>query len=68
MWMKVILQRDVPKVGKGGELVTVADGSGLSRSNVVAPAASSFLQANSGEVRRRRVSMIHPARLNTARS
>lgn len=24
--MKVILQRDVPKVGKGGELVTVADG------------------------------------------
>jgi large subunit ribosomal protein L9 len=26
MWMKVILQRDVPKVGKGGEMVNVADG------------------------------------------
>lgn len=24
--MKVILQRDIPKVGKGGDIVAVADG------------------------------------------
>ncbi len=45
--MKVILQRDIPKVGKGGEIVNVADGYArnyLFPRNYAVPAKGGFLK------------------------
>lgn len=51
--MKVILQRDVPKVGKGGDVVTVADGYArnyLFPRSYAVPASGGFLKHHQARV------------------